>query len=90
MDNSDKIEIVWGSNGEPPVFKVDGEERITFNWTKNNLRLVIESEFLDSKPELENLPGFETSKRLGSYIDAKAAATPTLEFESVKSLLEKK
>ena len=90
LDNSDKIEIVWESDGEPPVFKVDGEDRISFNWTKSNLRLVIASEFFESKPELENLPGFEATKRLGAYIDAKAAATPTLEFESVKGVLAKK
>jgi len=87
LDNSDKIEIVWESDGEPPVFRVDGKDRITFKWTKSNLRLVIASEFFESKPELENLPGFEKSNRLGAHIDAKAAATPTLEFESVKGLL---
>jgi len=91
LDNADEVEIIWESDGEPPVFKVSGEERISFKWTKSNLRLIIDPEYLELKPNLQNLTGFVAGKKsLGAHIDAKALSTPTLEFEAVKGLLAKK
>ena len=91
LDNAEEIEIIWESEGEPPVLKVSGDERISFKWTKSNLRLVIEPEYLNQNPDLENLAGFVPAKnKLGAHIDAKAMQSPTLDFEALKGLLAKK
>mgnify|MGYP006097328613 CR=1 FL=1 len=87
-DSSEHIDIDWDNENLMPVFKVKNQNRISFDATKDTLRLIIDETFLESNPDLNRLPGFVEKKgRIGAHIAAKAQAVPTLQSEAVKGIL---